>query len=72
MALSKKTAKYMAWAGGILLLVLHLDFWRPQRVEVYFGWVPEELLYRIGWMILAWAYLDCAPTHCTMVQILIK
>ena len=47
----------LAWAGGAALLVLHLDFWRPKRAELYLGFLPEELAYRIGWMLLAWLYL---------------
>ena len=46
-----------AWAGFLVLLALHLDFWRPQRAVLHFGWVPEELLWRLGWMALAWVYL---------------
>lgn len=46
-----------AWAGGLVLLALHLDFWRPRRLELWFGWMPEELLWRLGWMALAWLYL---------------
>ena len=46
-----------AWAGGLLLLLLHLDFWRPQRPILHFGWLPEELLYRLSWLLLAWLYL---------------
>jgi hypothetical protein len=48
---------WIGWGGFLVLLALHLDFWRPQRVRIYFGWVPEELLWRIGWMALAWVYL---------------
>jgi hypothetical protein len=47
----------IAWALGLLLLALHLDFWRPQRAELWFGWVPEELLWRLVWMLLAFLYL---------------
>jgi hypothetical protein len=47
----------IAWVGGLLLLVLHLDFWRPQRVILYWGWVPEELAYRLAWIGLAFLYL---------------
>ena len=43
--------------GFALLLFLHLDFWRPRSSELYFGWLPEELGYRVLWMLLAWAYL---------------
>jgi len=46
-----------AWAGFLLLVVLHVDWWRPQRVEPWFGWMPEELAWRLGWMALATAYL---------------
>ncbi len=47
----------VAWVGFGILLVLHLDFWRPQRPVLYFDWLPEDLLYRLVWMGLAWVYL---------------
>lgn len=47
----------IAWAGFLLLIFLHLDFWRPQSPELYFGWLPQELAYRLAWMVLAWLYL---------------
>jgi hypothetical protein len=47
----------LAWSGFLALLVLHLDSWRPQRVAIHLGWIPEELLWRLAWMLLAWAYL---------------
>lgn len=50
-------AKTIAWIGFLLLIVTHLDFWRPQRAELYFGWMPEDLVYRLLWMAGAWAYL---------------
>jgi hypothetical protein len=46
----------LAWAGALALLALHLDFWRPQRVA-FVGWLPEELAFRVAWMLAAWAYL---------------
>ncbi|MCB1036941.1 MAG: hypothetical protein KDD47_24150 [Acidobacteria bacterium] len=49
--------KWIAWIGLVVLIVLHLDFWRPQRAVLYFGWLPEDMAYRLGWMLLAWAYL---------------
>lgn len=49
--------RFIAWAGFILLIVLHLDFWRPQRAVLYFGWLPEDLAYRLLWMLAAWVYL---------------
>jgi hypothetical protein len=50
-------SKVAAWAGLALLIVTHLDFWRPQRPELYFGWMPEDLVYRLLWMLAAWVYL---------------
>ena len=55
--MSPRAHRLLAWGGFLGLLLLHLDFWRPQRVVVYMGWIPEELLYRCVWMLLAWAYL---------------
>lgn len=55
--MSRTTEVRVAWLFGLILLVLHLDFWRPQRAVLYFGFLPEELLYRIAWMVLAWLYL---------------
>lgn len=52
-----RVERRLAWAGALLLLVLHNDSWRPQRPVLWFGWVPEELLWRLGWMLLAWLYL---------------
>lgn len=49
--------RFIAWTGLILLLILHLDFWRPQRAVLYFGWLPEDMAYRLAWMVLAWVYL---------------
>lgn len=39
------------------LLLGHLDSWRPQRAVVWFGWLPEELAWRIAWMLAAWAFV---------------
>lgn len=50
-------ARATAWLGAIALLALHLDAWRPQRNVTYLGVVPEELAWRLGWMVLATAYL---------------
>lgn len=47
----------LAWLGALALLALHLDGWRPQRGAVYLGAVPEELAWRLGWMLLATGYL---------------
>ena len=40
-----------------MLMVLHLDSWRDQRVVLYFGWLPEEVVYRLCWVALVWVYL---------------
>ena len=37
--------------------MLHLDFWRERGTELYFGWLPEEFAWRVGWMHLAFGYL---------------
>lgn len=47
----------LAWLGGLALLVLHLDFWRGPRPDLVFGAIPEELAYRVLWMLAAAAYL---------------
>ncbi len=47
----------VAWIGAIVLFALHLDFWRGPRPELVFGFVPEELMYRVVWMLGAVAYL---------------
>ena len=46
-----------AWIGGAALVVLHLDFWRPRRLEPWFGWLPDELAYRIAFIGLAWLFM---------------
>lgn len=45
----------VAWALG--LLATHLDFWRPQRAVLWWGWLPEELFWRLGWMALAFLFV---------------
>ena len=47
----------VAWLGLAALLVLHLDFWRGERSGLWLDAVPEELVYRIAWMGLAFLYL---------------
>ncbi|MDA8020453.1 MAG: hypothetical protein MPN21_23695 [Thermoanaerobaculia bacterium] len=56
--MTRRSLVHLAWILAAILVLLHLDFWRPQRPTVYFGWLPEELAYRLGWMLLAWAYLE--------------
>jgi uncharacterized membrane protein len=43
--------------GAVVMTLLHLDFWRPQSDTLMLGWVPEELLYRILYIFLAWVYV---------------
>ena len=52
--ISQRTALRIAAVAFTLLLLLHLDFWRPQRPHLWFGWLPEELAFRIGTILLAW------------------
>ena len=47
----------LAWILGLALVALHLDFWRPKRDVLWFGFLPEELTWRLGWLVLAIAYL---------------
>ena len=49
--------RIVAIVGVVVLLLLHLDVWRPLPAGPWFGWMPEELLFRLLWMLLAWAYL---------------
>ncbi len=55
--MGRRATLLLAWGGFLVLLVLHLDFWRPQRPVLLLGWIPEELAYRFGWIALAWLYL---------------
>lgn len=47
----------LAWIGFLVLIATHLDFWREQRPVLWFGWLPEDILYRLVWMGFAAAYL---------------
>ena len=55
--------RFLAWGGFLLLIGLHLDFWREQRPVLYFGWIPEDMAYRLLWMGLAWLYLVYFTTY---------
>lgn len=44
-----------AWLLGLLLVVLHLIPWGWEGN--WLPWLPAELGFRIGWMLLALAYL---------------
>jgi hypothetical protein len=56
-ALRRRAAQHLSVLCLIGLLVTHVDPWRPQRAEVWFGWLPEELLWRLLWMLAAWAFV---------------
>ncbi len=45
------------YGAPLVLTLLHLDFWRPQRPRLIGGWIPEELAWRVIWMLLAWGYM---------------
>jgi hypothetical protein len=55
--MTRRTALWIATLGSLVLVLLHLDFWRPQRARLYFGWLPEELAWRVAWLLLAWALM---------------
>ncbi|MEM6568751.1 MAG: hypothetical protein AAF957_10095 [Planctomycetota bacterium] len=55
--MSSRTRLLLAWTGGIALTVLHLAPWFEPRPRLVLGVLPEELAYRLGWMVLAFAYL---------------
>ena len=51
------SAGRLAAIGFVLLVVLHLDFWRPEGPLLLFGWLPSELAYRAVYVVLAWIYI---------------
>ena len=55
--MSRRTHVALSLAWALLLLVTHLDFWRPQRATLWFGWLPEELLWRLAWMAAAFLFV---------------
>lgn len=56
-AMTRRAQVGLAWAGALALLALHFDFWRPQRAVLWGGVVPEELGWRLVWMVAAAVYL---------------
>ena len=48
----------IAWLGALALLALHVDFWRTPSDARVLGWMPFELVWRLGWMALAAIYLQ--------------
>ena len=55
--MSRALAYRIAAVGFLVLVVLHFDFWRPQSARLLFGWLPQELAYRIAYIGLAWIYV---------------
>jgi hypothetical protein len=55
--MSKRMNNTIAWTGAAALLALHLDFWRDRGTALLMGWLPQELAWRAGWMLLSTLYL---------------
>jgi hypothetical protein len=55
--MSSTRTQLTAWVGGLILLALHLDFWRERSTALLGGAVPFELAWRVGWMLAAFIYL---------------
>ncbi len=55
--MQRTTTLRIAATGFLVLVVLHLDFWRPQSPRLLLGWLPQELAYRIAFIVLAWIYI---------------
>lgn len=53
----RRVALWIASSSLVALVLLHLDFWRPQHARLLFGWFPEELAYRLVFIVLAWLYM---------------
>lgn len=51
------SARLVAAIALLLLTLLHLDFWREQRVAFVLGWIPIELAWRIGFVLAAWVFV---------------
>lgn len=55
--MSSRRNNTIAWIGALTLLALHLDFWRDRGTAMVLDWLPQELAWRLGWMLLAGLYL---------------
>lgn len=55
--------RVIAWAGFGLLIALHLDLWRPRLGGLVVAGLPEEIVWRLLWMLLAWVYLLWFAKH---------
>lgn len=47
----------LAWAGALVLVVLHHDFWLQGPRGAIAGALPVELVWRVAWMLLAAGWL---------------
>lgn len=52
-----KGARVVGALGLVLLVGGYLDFWREPRARLYFGWLPEELAWRLGYVLACVLYL---------------
>jgi hypothetical protein len=41
------------WIGVAVLLILHVAARRCPGTDLRFGWLPDELAFRIGWMLVS-------------------
>ncbi|MHC4948555.1 MAG: hypothetical protein ACYTG1_09865 [Planctomycetota bacterium] len=55
--MTRRTALWIAWIAGLVLVALHLDYYRAGDGPLRWGWVPDELAWRVGSIGLAWAYI---------------
>lgn len=49
--------RLVAMLGFVVLLVLHFDAWRTPSAAPWWGWLPDELGWRLLWMLGALGYL---------------
>lgn len=54
---SGRLDRFVAWGGFAILVALHLDVFGSPGAELRLGWLPDELAYRLVWILLAWGYL---------------
>ncbi|AOY74768.1 hypothetical protein [Clostridium formicaceticum] len=36
----------------IVFVILHCDFWNWGSPNIYFGWMPQEFLYRLVYLVV--------------------
>lgn len=48
----------IAWVLGALLVAAHLVSPAGRAGVLHLGWIPDELAWRLAWMLLAWLYLE--------------